>query len=282
MEKDVNQKELQEKQAVFEKLRGSDELFAILSACTREPYVHCDPETFDDEIWMFTDVKEAQEVAKRLVADKNPAGVARVEKAGLLLFYTSLFTMGVNAITLHEGGKKTRIQLSEFVKRKTQEAEDKGKIWVENPELHLTMLYYMQEFRKQPNPEITPRLADLQEEIGADFGKGRYIVAIPQEKQGIPLIKLKNGDVFQPVFTDVVEFQKFNREKNFRPAVVEAGKLAQVLPAEALGIILNPLGVNMALTVKKTAPASQPSAQPATVVQQVEAAMREVEAAKDE
>ena len=58
---------------------------------------------------------------------------------------------------------------------------------MENPELHLTMLYYMQDLRRQPNQEITPELNDLQEEIGAHFTKGRYIVPLPEEGNGIPL-----------------------------------------------------------------------------------------------
>ena len=68
---------------------------------------------------------------------------------------------------------------------------------------------------------------------------------LPEEGNGIPLVKLKSGDIFQPIFTDVIEFQRFNREKKFRPVVVDALKLAQVLPEEAKGIVLNPLGVNM-------------------------------------
>ena len=59
------------------------------------------------------------------------------------------------------------IQLTEFVRRKDPEESKNGKVWVENPELHLTMLYYMQDLRRQPNQEITPELNDLQEEIGA-------------------------------------------------------------------------------------------------------------------
>ena len=84
------------------------------------------------------------------------------------------------------------------------------------------MLYYMQDLRRQPNQEITPELNDLQEEIGAHFTKGRYIVPLPEEGNGIPLVKLKSGDIFQPIFTDVIEFQRFNREKKFRPVVVDA------------------------------------------------------------
>ena len=34
----------------------------------------------------------------------------------------------------------------------------------------------------------------------------------------MPLLKDKKEDSYQPVFTDVLEFQKFNRENRFRTA----------------------------------------------------------------
>ena len=78
------------------------------------------------------------------------------------------------------------IQLTEFVRRKDPEESKNGKVWVENPELHLTMLYYMQDLRRQPNQEITPELNDLQEEIGAHFTKGRYIAGRRHETKPEP------------------------------------------------------------------------------------------------
>ena len=62
---------------------------------------------------------------------------------------------------------------------------------------------------------------------------------------------MKDGQLFQPAFTDILEFQKFNRDNKLRPVVVEAEKLPTVLAAEAGGIILNVLGVNLPLTVNR-------------------------------
>ena len=38
----------QEPDIFAQKLREADSLYAILSGCTKEPYVYCDPETMDD------------------------------------------------------------------------------------------------------------------------------------------------------------------------------------------------------------------------------------------
>ena len=159
--------------------------------------------------------------------------------------------MGVNAIFVADSGKEELIQLEEFVRRRGDEPGEEDKVWVENPALHLTALYYMQEARRQPGPEMNSRLMELQEEIEMHFRKGTFILAIQKEGHGIPLVKMKNGDVYQAAFTDILEFQKFNREDQLRPVIVPAEKVSQVLAGDAIGIILNPVGINLPLAVNR-------------------------------
>ena len=145
-----------------------------------------------------------------------------------------------NALHIIRDGQEYEVQLENFVKRSEPEKQPDGKVWVENPSLHLTSLYYMQELRRQPGRENDPELREMQEEIAANFGKGRYIAAVQKEGNGVPLVKLKNGDQYQPVFTDILEFQRFNRENSMRPVVVEAKNLPKLLPPQVKGILLNP------------------------------------------
>lgn len=251
MEDVMNQKIDPKLMATLEKIRDTSELYLMMSACTKAPYVVCDEETCDDQVLLFFSQEEAQEKGKQLMARQIPVGIAKLEKQSLLFFCTSLYTLGVNAMLIHDGADSQRIQLEELVKRRDPSTLGEGKVWVENPELHLTALYYMQELRRFEKPQITPEMMELQEEVAAHFSKGKYLVALPLEEKGIPLVRLKNGDVFQPIFTDAMEYEKFNREKKFRAVVVEAEKLAQILPAEAQGVILNPMGINMPLNVKR-------------------------------
>lgn len=251
MDNDIKSSGLADKQAALQRLKDSKVLYVLMSACTKSPYVFCNPETFDDEVFLFVNPEDAQAEVKRLLEEKIPVSAAKLENNQLLLFYTNLFTMGVNALLIKESGKEQLIQLEELVKRRADDLEAEGKIWVENPALHLTTLYYMQEARRQPGPEMDLRLQELQEEIEVNFRKGSFILAIQKEGNGIPLVKLKSGDVYQAAFTDVLEFQKFNREDKLRPVMVSADKIAEVLVKEANGVILNPMGVNIPLAVNK-------------------------------
>ncbi len=76
-------------------------------------------------------------------------------------------------------------------------------------------LYFMQEMRRQEKPELTEELKGLQEEILVNYGRGRFIVAVHKEN-GMPMLKQKNGDAYQPIFTDILEFRKFNKEISLR------------------------------------------------------------------
>ena len=151
-----------DKQAVLGRLRDTKALYVVVSACTKLPYVVCDPETFDDEVLVFFKPEEAEAKAKSLAGEKIPVSIVKLENKQLLLFYTNLYTMGVNAIFVADSGKEELIQLEEFVRRRGDEPGEEDKVWVENPALHLTALYYMQEARRQPGPEMNSRLMELQ------------------------------------------------------------------------------------------------------------------------
>ena len=72
-----------------------------------------------------------------------------------------------------------------------------------------------------------------------------------KDGEEIPLVKGINGEVFQPIFTDLLEFQKFNRENKLQPMVVLAENFPQVFTPKAKGIVLNPMGVNMPLSLRR-------------------------------
>lgn len=249
MSKIVKINEKAGRQELIERLKSAPQLYVLISLCTKEPYVVCNPETFDDQVLMFFKEEEAKQKSNELKEEKIPVHPARLESKQMLVFFTGLFTMGVNALLVKDGEDEVLIQLDEFVKRRKPEELPEGTLWVENPQLHLTTLYYAQEMRKGQGQK--EGLESMQEEISADFRKGNYIFAVHKEEKGTPLIKLADEKTYQPIFTDVLQFQKFNQENQFRPVVVAAPKLPEVLAKEAVGIVLNLMGVSLPLELRK-------------------------------
>lgn len=243
------------KMDIIRRMKEGEALYVLISLCTKCPYVVCDPETFDDKVFVYFDMEDAKKEWERLRQEKIPVNVAKLETKQFLYFYTSLYTLGINAIAVKDGEKELLVQLNEVVMRADPKNQPEGRVWVENPQLHLTALYLMQEVRRNPEAIKTQEMKDLQEEIGADFNKGKYIQPVQKEGSGIPLLKMAQGEKYQPIFTDILEFQKFNKGGQLRPLVIEAAKVPQILAPEACGVVINPLGINLPMKINRPAAA---------------------------
>lgn len=236
------------KQETLGALRNPGELYVVMSGATRLPFIACDKETFDDEVYLFYRLEDAKEKAKKLLGEKYITAVAKLENKQLLQFYTSLYTMGVNCLAVNSGtDMEICVQLSELVTRKPPE---EGKKLIENPAFHLTAIYFIQELRRGSGMQNQETLKELQEEMLAHYSKGTFIIAVQEDGQ-LPVLKQKDGSMYQPVFSDFLELQKFAKGKKMKTAVIPAGKISEILIPDAKGIVVNPFGVNIQLNVEK-------------------------------
>ena len=179
-------------------------VYALISGYTKEPYVECDGETYDDKVFVYLSEDAAKARVAELKEEKIPVGVAKILSNHMLLFFTNLYTMGVNALEIHYDDKMDLLQIDEFAKRRENPQVEEGKQWIENPQLHLTALYFAQEVRRPKELQDAKRMAQLQEEMSADFMKSKFIFALQQDGKGTPLVKLNTGDKYQLVFTDEI------------------------------------------------------------------------------
>ncbi len=239
------------KKTALEMLRVSEAVYILLSGHTHLPYVECDSETYDDQILVYYSEEDAKRRAKELLEEKTLVQIIKVEKKSFLPFYVSLYPMGVNCIVVNDGmPDRISIQLDELIRRSRPQQLPEGQVWVENPQLHLTAIYFMQELYKNQGKEMSEEMSELYEEMLAHFGRGKYIFAVGADK-GIPALKGKDGKLYQPLFTDSQEFQKFNGPNKLRAMVVEADKIRNLLPAESEGVVLNPMGVNVQFKIRR-------------------------------
>lgn len=240
------------KRAAAEMLRKADAVYMILSLCTRMPYVVCDEKTYDDEILLYFEEEAAKAAVKKLLEKKEPVQAVKIGKKDLLAFYVSLIPLGVNCILVNQGTPvEIPIQLDEIIRRK--EPEEEGKMLIENPQLHLTALYFMQAVRKAQKVELTEELKALHEEMMVHYQRGTYIIPV-KEQAGTLVMKQKNGQVFQPVFTDIQEYKKFlsmQKEKGIKSAVLPSEKIPGLLAPETAGVVVNPFGVNLQLQIRR-------------------------------
>ena len=142
------------------------------------------------------------------------------------------------------------IQLGELVRRPEQKP---GEEPIENPELQITAMYFMQKVRSQKELKLTDETKELQEELMAHYQRGRYITAISEDKK-MPILNKDDGQVLMPIFTDVQEFLKFqneNRDMKYTMGVVEAARIPEAMGPEVTGVVVNPFGIDLQLNVSR-------------------------------
>ena len=121
-----------------------------------------------------------------------------------------------------------------------------------NPTLELSGIYFMQELRRPVEKNQHGNLRELEEELIVNLKKSEYLVAMnvdPEDpkKINIPYLKNKKEEILQPVFTDVMELEKFTKGQKLRIAKVPFAKLPELLIDKAMAYAVNPLGFNLVL-----------------------------------
>lgn len=244
------------KNEILVQLRQKENVYVMYSKCTRMPFVLCDPETYDDEVFIFFQEKDGAQETNRLNGSGNPVQMVKIEKKSFLPFYSGLYPMGVNCLIVNKGtDSEIAIQLEDLVRRPENQKLPEGTVRIENREFHLTALYFMQELRRKPHNELTEMLKELQEELLTHYSEGTFILAVREDK-GIAIMKQKDGKTLLPIFTDVQEFQKFqamNQNTKFGTAMVKPEKILGFLPKDAAGVLVNPIGVNLPLKIGRPA-----------------------------
>lgn len=249
-----------DKTFLIRSIQKKEEMIVAYCAYTNMPFVVCDPETFNDQVWIFDTETGLQEFAKPYTEKKILLKGIKFPNKNFLGFFSMLFTIGVNELVfVNENGKET-LELEELVRRPDFSQLPKEKQPVSNPELQLTGLYFMQEAARPVPNEEKETLRELEEELAANLYKARYVVPIElleggesdveklkNRKYRLPILKNKNGEILQPVFTDPTELGKFNRENKFKALAMPFSSLSKMLVKDSKGFLLNPAGFHIAM-----------------------------------
>ena len=246
-----------DKTFLMRNIQKKEDMIVAFCMFTNMPFVVCDPETFNDQIWIFDTEEQLQEFAKKYAEKKVLLKGIKFQNQRFLSFFSMLFTIGVNELVfVSESGTDT-IELAELVKRPDFSQLPKEQQPLLNPQMQLTGIYFMQELhRRKPNNE-KPKLRELEEEMAVNLVRSKFLVALEVdgekiEKGGknvrIPCVKNSEGKMFQPVFTDAKEFGKFNKDKNFKASLVEFVNIKKIINDNVEGMVVNPQTLNIVIT----------------------------------
>ena len=168
-------------------------------------------------------------------------------------FYGTLYAIGVNSVVWVDGENQIEVDLAKIARQADFSKLEPSKQPLFNSTLQLSGIYFMQELRRPiKKEERTVNLREMEEELIVNLKKSEFLVAMatdPEDpnKVNIPYLKNKDGDILQPAFTDVMEFDKFARGKKLRAAKVPFAKLPGLIIKQAKGFVINPMGFNLIL-----------------------------------
>lgn len=166
----------------MKKFQSMEIIYVTFSQITKLPYVECDPETFDDQVYMFTEEEAAKEFAKSYVEKNTPLLTVKVLRKQMPNFYMGLYAEGVNMVIFHEGDQTRRIELEQIFPKPDMEKMNKQHLPVLNPGVQLTVVYFLQELRKpnqrRDDAERMQHLRELEEEMLVNLMRSKFILAI--------------------------------------------------------------------------------------------------------
>lgn len=233
-------------------LQARETVFVAYAQTTRLPYVTCGEETYNDQVWFFADEESVKEFGKKKLEEKVLLMGMKYEKKDFPKMYGLMFAIGANSVIWNNGTEEIEIDLERIVRKPNLSQVEPAKRPLINSTLQLSGIYFMQELRRPVAKEEHKNLRELEEELIVNLKKSQFLVAMEVDKENpkkinVPYLKNKEGQILQPVFSDVMEYEKFARGKKFRLAKIPFAKLPEILNTQAEAMVFNPLGFNLIL-----------------------------------
>lgn len=237
----------------IEKVKAMECFYVAFSKCTNSPFVYCDPKTQDDLVWFFTTEEKIKEAVAKMAERHIDLRAIKVENKDFLKIFTSLFYMGIDNILFDFATENMAVALTRICRKPDFSKLENKAAQVVNVELQLSSMYFLQEARRNIEASKKQNLPVLEEEMSRNIVKGTFLVPIVKaDPEGglepsnirIPFLKGQNDTKVLPLFTDLSEFEKFNKDRKYSLLIIPFDKIESAMgPADAVG--LNPLGTNI-------------------------------------
>lgn len=241
------------REEAIKELQTRDAVYVAYAQATKLPYVKCDEETYNDQAWIFSTEEGIKAFGKRMVEENKILLMGmKYEKKHYPRLYGTFYAIGVNTIVWVDGEDQIEIDLPDIARQTDMSQIEPSKRPLLNPTLELSGIYFMQELRRPVEKDQHGNLRELEEELIVNLRKAEYLIPMnvdPEDpkKINIPYLKNKKDEILQPVFTDVMELEKFTKGQKMRIAKVPLAKLPELMIEKAVAYAVNPLGFNLVL-----------------------------------
>lgn len=267
-------------ETIAQEIKALKKAYALFSPLTNLPYVECEEENYNDQVFLYATEKDAGKAVEvyeekgirvnvkelKTVEIRVPVN-ARKPEAGHKKMYLNqvrqhlgiLPFLGVNAVCYKPADQKAgSAELAEVVPEGYEQKVNEHAHY--QPNLQLTGIYLMQEARRKKEYVDMKHLQELDEEFSSNLVRSHlYLAVLPPEGHEkdekldikecrLPYLKHQSGDHFFPVFTDIWEFQKYAQNKrNLRSIQIPFQDVTNFWVKDAKAYMVNPMGFSLPL-----------------------------------
>lgn len=274
------------KKSILQKIGGNTEILTAFCAATNMPLVECSPDTFNDQVFVLESEDILKAFAKPYFEKKLSLRGIKFAPKDKMRFFTMLLAANIDEIVYIDSLGRHFIKVEEIVRKNDFSKLPQEKRPVENPQLLLSGIYFAQELSRAVPAAEKENLKEMGDEFMANLMKATLLVpfepvgtktdssaeSVPaqnadqsaqnadqpaQQQMRLPLIKTPQNDVFIPIFSDSLEFQRYNKENKLRALAVTFPALRKLQVKEAKGYMLNPTGFHLLIAqgkINKNAP----------------------------
>lgn len=241
--------------ASIERIKKMSCFYVAYSMLTNMPFVYCDPKNYNDLVWVFTSEEKLNAVIEKQKESNVPMRCQKIENSDFLKFFSKLFYMGIDHLIFDYGTDGMVFTLENICKKPQFDKIENPAMALHNPSLTLSTLYFLQEARKQIPQNEKKDLPQLEEEMSKNIVEASYLMPFVKPEEGqenipsnykIPYYKNDKGETILPVFTDLMEFDKYNKDHKFSAVLINYEKFTTFMGG-GNGIIINPTSFGLYL-----------------------------------
>ena len=186
--------------------------------------------------YIFTSEANAREFAIQVRNTGLTSRVRQIIPKARHAFFDDLYRSGFRAVCIDKNNESFTLSLFAIIAKPKNENG-----MVLNPGLLLAANQFYQAVAQRK------AVKGMQSVLTSELYDARYLVPCTDEwGTDHPMIGNNDGEKFYPVFTDIIEFSKFDRNHKFSAQELDIEALKK-LAKKCDGVVINPLGFNLAL-----------------------------------
>lgn len=247
--------EMREKKfAALQEIAELEEIYFTCSMLTKLPYFTLDGATQKNMIDVYANKEACEKQVKELEDDHRPAIAMRVIKNACLVFFSDLYSYGVDVIRYHGVNEDCELAPADVVTRSIPEGQLPP---LENVSLEVALIYYMQEARRHMKFQNTMMRDKYAARAVYEIVRAKFLLPISEreengeKKRGAITVKVVNGKLdikAIPIFTDSVEYQRALGGRGLQSGTTDMRSLIFMpLPEDCAGYVINPTSTSMVI-----------------------------------